>query len=69
MTPEQQAIRKRRESCMRSRTAIQVEFYRLMQANLICLEYVQADCQHPITAKTFQISHFTESCVDCGKVL
>jgi hypothetical protein len=69
LSPDREAIRKRREACMRSRTAIQVEFYRQMQSNLICLEYVQAECLHPITDKTFQISHFTESCVDCQKAL
>jgi hypothetical protein len=69
MPPEREAIRKRREACMRSRASIQVEFYRQMGCNLTCMEYVQAECKHPPKAleKHFRYSHFVAQCKDCGK--
>jgi hypothetical protein len=68
MTPEQQEIRQRIAAIDSSYKHYSREYAYGIERTKRNLEYVQAECEHPITVKTFQISHFTESCVDCGKV-
>lgn len=35
----------------------------------ICREYVQACCTHPAIVPKYEISHFTNKCVDCGAII
>jgi hypothetical protein len=69
MTPEQQAIRKRRKAVFDS-----IDFYDRQHRDFVLraitnLEYVQADCPHLDITSQYEISHFVRVCSDCQKVL
>jgi len=66
--PTRQEIQQRRQAIAASAAHYRREFNRGSTTITTCLEYLQAECQHPPEAiiSNYEISHFDRTCSDCG---
>jgi hypothetical protein len=68
-TPTRAEVQARRKAIAESSAHYRREFNRGAATVATCLEYLQAECQHPETISEYQLSHFDRRCTDCGKLL
>jgi hypothetical protein len=69
--PTRDEIRQRRRAIADSAAHYRAEFNRGQITVKTCLEYLQAECEHPPEAITKEYAgrNFVAKCGDCGKVM